>query len=699
MVLMILIVPSILSGQPSSSRLQHEANEYFEAGNYRSALRLYRLGGLDHSTNKKIRLRIGICLFEINDVDSAVRIFQSLVDEGKTEADVFLYMGKSYQAKNIFSNAITFYKKFIEKTQPGNSLRLWAKDELTRCANGARLKFADEEAYVENAGTSINTQYAEFGVKISPTTINKIYYNSNRANATTGQEANNNVDILSAVLVNGRWTTLAPLPPNINSAYYDEVCGFSLDGQILYYLTPVGNEFKIKTDTFSEQEGMVYQGLFNGPYRPDGGGTDITFFNDTICLFSSDATGGYGGYDLYISFQHNGFWSKPSNLGQTINSFYNERFPFLTKNGQTLFFSSDNLESIGGYDVFRSVFDPDNLTWSLPENLGFPVNSSLDDTHMVLAPDGTTGYLSSNRKIGYCDLDLYRVFFKQPVLANQQIFLIPTFYQLLLLKGMDQMIPEKPDLPVEVKEYFLSHLFIEENGEILTPQNVKKLDLLANLLLIYPQINAELSGFEIPSGQPTFNLYFSIKKVEKAAEYLQRKGIQRNRLILKGYGSSFPLALNPAGHQYSPVFLKLNHRMEIGLHHFESEPVVTHIENIPVPDNLRDPRGDKFSSLRHGLYYSVQIAAISQILQNSSLESVNEMYIEIDNVQGNYKYMAGMLPTYQEAVKKLNEMVALGFTDAFIVPHIDGLQIKREEIPDIALQYPDLLPFLAKTKK
>ncbi len=234
---------------------------------------------------------------------------------------------------------------------------------------------------------------------------------------------------------------------------------------------------------------------------------------------------------------------------------------------------------------------------------------------------------------------------------------------------------------------------------IRTPQNTKKLDLLANMMLIYPQIEAELSGFELPSGQQTYNLYFSIKKVEKAAEYLQQKGIPRSRLLLKGYGSSFPLAIDPNGNQQSPVVMKLNQRIEISLHHYENEPVIAHIESIPVPENMRDPRGSKFSSLRHGLYYSVQVAALSQILQNSNLESVDEMFIEVDNVKGFYRYMAGLVPTYQEAEGKLKQIVDIGFDDAFIVPYVDGLRIKTEEVPGYALKYPDLLVYLEKTKK
>ncbi len=698
--LFVLLLSCFLSlgiiAQETVENIQREADQYFESGDFRSALHMYRQAGLETSRNKKIRLRIGISMYEINDIDGAVRMLQSLINEGKTEAPVFFYMAKCYQSKKLFPEAILYYKKFLQRAKPEDPLRIWVKDEMTRCANGSRLKYADQEAYVENAGSSLNTQFAEFGVKNSPTTIDKIYFNSNRSNSN-GSQNNSDTDIYSTSLVNGWWTTPAPLPSSVNSDNYDEVIGFSSDGQVLYYLTSSQGEYRIMTDTFSGEEGVVYNGIFKGPYDPNGEGTDMTFFNDSIILFAADITGGYGGYDLYISFLSDGIWSQAVNLGPAINTFYNERFPFLTRDGQTLFFSSDNLESVGGYDIFRSVFDPHGLTWSLPENLGFPINSTLDDTHIVLSPDGMTAFISSNRKESHGDFDLYRVFFKQPVQAHQEISFVPTFYQSMLLAGVDQASPDIPERPLDVKEYFISHLFIDENGEVLTPQNTKKLDLLANLLLIYPRIKAELSSFEIPSGQRTFGLYFSIKKAEQAAEYLKRKGVPQNRLLLKGYGSSFPLAINPGGMTQSPVFLKLNHRLEIGLHDFESEPVITHLENIPVPANLLDPKGAKFASLRHGMYYSVQIASVSQILQNLSLESIDEMFIEVDNSQGNYRYMAGLMPTYIEAESKLMQMIQLGFTDAFIVPYLDGIRLKRNQIQDLTSTYPDLIIYLEKT--
>lgn len=698
-IIILLNLPSALESQASAGKFQQAAEQYFDAGDYRSALRMYRQAGLETSPNKNIRLRMGISMYQINDIDGAVRAFQSLINEGKTDARVYLYMAKSYQSKNLFAEAIAFYKRFLQRTNPDDPLRVWVKDELTRCANGLRIKYADQIAYVENAGPAINTQHDEFGVKNSPTTIDKIYFNSDRAPSGGTVHGKENTDIYSASLINGRWTTPESLPHHINSPGYDEVSGFSSDGQILYFLTFDQTEFKILTDTFSDLEGQSFQGIFKAPFRSVINSADLTFFNDSIVMFASDMPGGYGGYDLYISVLSNGRWSDPVNLGPSINTFYNERFPFLTRNGMELFYSSDNLQSVGGYDIFISTFDAETSTWALPQNAGFPVNSSLDDTHIALSPDGMAAYISSDRKEGHGGIDIYRVFFKQPIHAHQEISFVPTFYQTLISSGVENISHEIPSRPVDIKEYFISHLFIEENGEVLTPQNIKKLELLANLLLIYPQIKAELSCFEPASGQKTFNLYFSIKKAEKAAEYLIRKGIESYRLILKGYGSSFPLARNSMGTGNNNLYLKLNHRIEIGLHDEENEPVLAHLENIPIPANLLDQRGAKFAAMRHGMYYSVQIASISQILQNQSMESVEEVFIEVNNANGNYLYMVGMVGTFAEAEANLRQMIGLGFSDAFVVPYLDGVRINREEMADLAREYPDLLFYLAKSGK
>ena len=114
-------------------------------------------------------------------------------------------------------------------------------------------------------------------------------------------------------------------------------------------------------------------------------------------MFSSDMEGGSGGSDIYICHKDaDGEWSKPVNAGKVINTEGEEVFPYLADNN-TLFFSSDGHEGLGGLDVYMSKWDNKSHTFSTPVNLGTPINSSYDDISLALYADGRSSYFSSNR--------------------------------------------------------------------------------------------------------------------------------------------------------------------------------------------------------------------------------------------------------------------------------------------------------------
>lgn len=126
--------------------------------------------------------------------------------------------------------------------------------------------------------------------------------------------------------------------------------------------------------------------------------------NGTVMFFSSDMPGGYGGADLYITYNYDGTWSTPENLGPTINTSANELFPTVF-NDTTLYFSSDGLGGFGGLDLFVSSFKNNKL--SRPSNMGSPINSPADDFSLTMSENGRSGHFSSNREGGMGMDDIY----------------------------------------------------------------------------------------------------------------------------------------------------------------------------------------------------------------------------------------------------------------------------------------------------
>jgi len=118
----------------------------------------------------------------------------------------------------------------------------------------------------------------------------------------------------------------------------------------------------------------------------------------TLLIFASDMPGGFGGVDLYYSKRTSvkEEWTKPVNLGKTINTEGDELFPSIFQD-HTLFFSSTGHAGLGGLDIFQVEMDSTSPKGN-PLNLGMPINSSVDDFGLIRSADGNQGYFTSNRR-------------------------------------------------------------------------------------------------------------------------------------------------------------------------------------------------------------------------------------------------------------------------------------------------------------
>jgi hypothetical protein len=133
-----------------------------------------------------------------------------------------------------------------------------------------------------------------------------------------------------------------------------------------------------------------------------------------VLLFISDHPGGLGGYDIYVTRRTaiDQLWSKPVNLGPTLNSPKEDWHPCLSPDGSTLIFQSDRPGGIGGYDLWQVPIIPikeqiAGFTFDKPTNLGPPVNTSYHDVFPCISSDGLELYFGSDRPGGYGSIDIW----------------------------------------------------------------------------------------------------------------------------------------------------------------------------------------------------------------------------------------------------------------------------------------------------
>jgi outer membrane protein OmpA-like peptidoglycan-associated protein len=124
--------------------------------------------------------------------------------------------------------------------------------------------------------------------------------------------------------------------------------------------------------------------------------------------FASDMPGGIGGIDLYVvKRKADGTWSEPLNLGSKINTEGDEMFPFYDEKKSFLFFASDGHFGLGGFDIFIASLKSESNIKIL--NLGSPVNSRFDDYSFIVDKRIRKGYFSSNREDGLGDNDIFAI--------------------------------------------------------------------------------------------------------------------------------------------------------------------------------------------------------------------------------------------------------------------------------------------------
>lgn len=719
--------------------------EYFEAEKYDQALKYFNADKYADG-NKDLLIRRVISNYYMGNLDDSKKDISVLLAFDVYPDEVYLYIAKIFHAEGYYKKAAQNYKNYLRRLSPKSDKREQIIHMIKQCGEAIKLKHLEPVAFVDNYGDQINTINDEFAMIQSPNFDNKYYFTSARENSTGGlrdesgkkddEFGNYNSDMYAIEMVQGKWSEADKLDPFINTSRDEIALGFSQDGSVLMFMKgPDYNQGTIYIDTFSvDKSNMLNPPKLEAPVSAEKGDVYMYLFDDNTIVFSSNRRGGYGGYDLYVTLRQDGKWSRPQNLGPSINSSFDEITPFLTNDGNTIYFSSNRVGSLGGYDMFSAEYNTTNNQWAQAANMGAPINSHADDMYLFVSRDGYTASLTSDRSGSFGGFDLYVVYFKNRVDGQlnktSELSWIDyeqfRFDQSIAGNDRNQRNGSKaskkarrkrkrnkrkaeqakvrkisPNKNSEVKEkdkeiqtYVINPLFYTSNDEIINATNKRELDIVAEIMRLYPSVNVEIKSHTKKDGLEAYDLYFSIKRAEIAADYLLSKNISAERVSLKGYGSNYPVAKLETGGQKSKIADKLNSRIEFKLNNTEELPLDITVVEPYLVDYLRDPRGELFKTVEDGLSYRVQIASVKQMYQNQVLLLYNDSMIEKNYPMNNYRYTVGLYEKYNDAQSLIKDLSNYDITGAFIVPYIDGQRIDKSKLVEYAKFYPDLINYM-----
>ncbi len=583
-----------------------KAMELAENGDYKQSIKVLQDAVKIEPRYADAWLSIAGMYGEIKNYEGAITNYQKAkAIDSEYFKDYNLPYSINLAGKGEFEGALAAVNEFLSITNLNETSRK-AGEYRKRCYAFA-LDYAKSHLNSgykfepKNLGDSVNTKELEYFPTLTIDGKELIF---------TRRVNNRNEDFYGSELVNGKWGKAKGLSGNINTNRNEAAQNISQDGQWLIF---TGGDFPEGYGNFDLYISyLTPSGEWSTPENM-GPNINTASWESSPCLspdkrdlyFASGRAGGYGGSDIYVSHHlPNGKWSVAENLGPEINTAGDESCPFIHADNQTLYFTSNGHPGYGGDDLYVVHKGPKGK-WSLPESLGYPINTIEKEGTMIVTADGKTAYFASERNDTRGGLDIYtfelrndirpvktlwvkgKVFDKKTdkglpsaveltdLLTKEVVSKVQTDetgnYLITLPTGRDyafnvnrrgylffsenfSLREKSPDstynigIPLQPIEpnalIVLKNIFFDVNKfEIKTASQVE-LGSVVQLLKENPSLKIQINGHTDNVGNSGGNLKLSNDRAQAVVNYLSANGIDSKRLSYKGFGDTQPTADN-----------------------------------------------------------------------------------------------------------------------------------------------------------
>ncbi len=580
----------------SNKKLIKKGNQYFELQNYPKALSFYEKVSVNDVDDIEFIVRFGQSFLYSGDYDKAVKFLGKAVEMNESpEATHYLSYARALHRNNQFDKAIEQYVLWGNKSKEAVTARRYVQE----CRIAKMMINNGTEVKIRPIKGNVNTEFPDASPKINADG-SRLFFASRRPNKASKKNHEDGLPFIQIYSASKRtkWKNVKPLQAPINTEGFNTLAGISGNGRYLFlYKSENGGDLYISKNN---------RGKWSIP-EPLPDYINTSYHESSASLSPDGKTlyyihGKEGNYDMYTSTRsRKGVWSKPKAL-EFLNTTLNEASPFIHADGKTLYFSSQGHQTMGGYDIFRSVKLSDG-SWSKPENLGYPINTASDEVDFVLAANGTTGYYARhwNKGKGYNDiyelelakslanLTLYKgkvtdpkgnplcaditlmnysdstIFdqFKSNCETGEFVATLPSgpnygiiieqnlyiFYSDNIQFGEATGYHERDTTIVlqEVKKdakLILRNVHFEKDGIEITKAAKFELDRLVELMKANETIQIEITGHTDNTGKAGLNLLLSQKRVNNISRYLKIQNIGTSRIKARGKGDRMPIADN-----------------------------------------------------------------------------------------------------------------------------------------------------------